>query len=87
MDYNTVLVSIVAVLISIVAYFLQRLVKTLDRIDANVNNHTVEITAIKETVKHVPNIDQRLETVIIDLTVLRNEHQEYKARCQRQTTN
>ena len=27
------------------------------------------------------------ETVIIDLTVLRNEHQEYKARCQRQTTN
>lgn len=82
-DYNTVLVSIVAVLVSVVAYFLQRLVKTLDRIDANVSAHTTEIATIQQQINHIPDMETKLEKIFVDFTVLRNQHEEYKVRCSR----
>jgi len=83
MDYNTVLVSIVAVLISIVAYFLQRLVKTLDRIDSNVSQHTTEIAIIKQNINGIPEIKDKIDTMLIDFSSLRTEHETIKNSCHR----
>lgn len=82
MDYNTILVSIVAILISIVAYFLQRLVKTLDRIDSNVSQHTTEIATIKQTLNDMPEIKEKIDTIMIDFSSLRTEHNTIKNTCQ-----
>lgn len=82
MDYNTILVSIVAILISIVAYFLQRLVKTLDRIDSNVSQHTTEIATIKQTLNDMPEIKEKIDTIMIDFSSLRTEHNAIKNTCQ-----
>lgn len=82
MDYNTILVSIVAVLISVVAYFLQRLVKTLDRIDSNVSQHTTEIATIKQTLNDMPEIKEKIDTIMIDFSSLRTEHNTIKNTCQ-----
>lgn len=82
MDYNTILVSIVAVLISVVAYFLQRLVKTLDRIDSNVSQHTTEIATIKQTLNDMPEIKDKIDTIMIDFSSLRTEHNTIKNTCQ-----
>lgn len=81
MDYNTILVSIVAVLISIVAYFLQRLVKTLDRIDSNVSQHTTEIAIIKQNINGIPEIKEKIDTMLIDFSSLRTEHETIKNSC------
>lgn len=82
MDYNTILVSIVAILISVVAYFLQRLVKTLDRIDSNVSQHTTEIATIKQTLNDIPEIKEKIDTIMIDFSSLRTEHNAIKNTCQ-----
>lgn len=82
MDYNTILVSIVAILISVVAYFLQRLVKTLDRIDSNVSQHTTEIATIKQTLNDMPEIKEKIDTIMIDFSSLRTEHNTIKNTCQ-----
>lgn len=81
MDYNTILVSIVAVLISIVAYFLQRLVKTLDRIDSNVSQHTTEIAIIKQNINNMPEIKEKIDTLLIDFSSLKTEHETIKNSC------
>lgn len=82
MDYNTILVSIVAILISVVAYFLQRLVKTLDRIDSNVSQHTTEIAIIKQNINGIPEIKEKIDTIMIDFSSLRTEHNAIKNTCQ-----
>jgi hypothetical protein len=71
---------IVGLLVSLVAYFLQRLVRTLDRIDSNVSQHTTIIATIQTKIENIHSIEAKLEKVFVDLTVLRNEHSEYKAR-------
>jgi len=83
MDFNSVIMIIVGLLVSIVAYFLQRLVKTLDRIDSNVSQHTTIIATIQTKIESIPDIETKLEKVFVDLTVLRNEHSDYKAKCHR----
>ena len=83
MDINTVLSGAVVLLISIVAYFLQRLVKTLDKIDSNVTVHTTQIATIQQQVNHFPDMEIQLEKIFVDFTVLRNQHEEYKVRCGR----
>jgi hypothetical protein len=83
MDINTVLISAVAVLISIVAYFLQRLVRTLDRIDANVSAHTTEIATIKQSIQEVPEIKDKIDLLFIDFRVLKTEHEAQKNNCHR----
>ena len=83
MDINTVLSGAVVLLISIVAYFLQRLVKTLDKMDSNVTVHTTQIATIQQQVNHIPDMETKLEKIFVDFTVLRNQHEEYKVRCSR----
>lgn len=83
MDFNSVIMIIVGLLISIVAYFLQRLVKTLDRIDGNVNQHTTLIATIQTKIENIPEMETKLEKIFVDLSILRNEHSEYRARCTR----
>ena len=83
MDYNTILVSVVAVLVTVVAYFLQRLVKTLDRIDANVSAHTTEIATIKQKIETVHEIKEKIDTMLIDFRVLETEHESIKNSCHR----
>ena len=83
MDINTALSGAVVLLISIVAYFLQRLVKTLDKIDSNVTVHTTQIATIQQQVNNIPDMETKLEKIFVDFTVLRNQHEEYKARCSR----
>ena len=83
MDFNSVIMIIVGLLVSVVAYFLQRLVKTLDRIDTNVNQHTTIIATIQTKIESIPDIEEKLEHLFVDFSILRNEHHENKARCSR----
>ena len=83
MDFNSILMIFTGLLVSVVAYFLQRLVKTLDRIDSNVNQHTTIIATIQTKIENIPEIEEKLEHIFVDLSILRNEHSEYKARCSR----
>ena len=81
MDFNSVIMIFIGLLVSVVAYFLQRLVKTLDRIDSNVNQHTTIIATIQTKIENIPSIEEKIENIFVDLSVLRNEHNEYKSRC------
>ena len=83
MDFNSIIMIFIGLLVSVVAYFLQRLVKTLDKIDSNVTAHTTQIATIQQQVNHIPDMETKLEKIFVDFTVLRNQHEEYKARCSR----
>ena len=82
MDFNTIIMIFVGFLVSVVAYFLQRLVKTLDRIDTNVNQHTTLIATIQSKIDCLPDIELKLQDLRSDLDVIETEHRLTISRCQ-----